>query len=179
MITSQIEKIFNKRYFLAESPIQISKNCLSWIDVYNKNLIFLDLLNYKINVKNFDQHIGFIVKKKDYLIIGLQNKIINFSQKKKSIDLFKFNNEKKMRTNDGFIDDYGNLWFGILDEKKNRGGLYCNYKHKKKLIKIFGNINTPNGPVFASKKIFFFNDTSRGITYKCQIKSGNIIKKKI
>ena len=23
-----------------------------------------------------------------------------------------------MRTNDGFIDDYGNLWFGILDEKK-------------------------------------------------------------
>ena len=25
-----------------------------------------------------------------------------------------------MRTNDGFIDDYGNLWFGILDEKKKK-----------------------------------------------------------
>ena len=85
MITSQIEKIINKRYFLAESPVQISKNCLSWIDIYNKKLIFLDLLNYKINFKSFDQHIGFIVKEKDYLIVGLQNKIKNFSLKKKRL----------------------------------------------------------------------------------------------
>ena len=64
-----------------------------------------------------------------------------------------------------------------MKKKKNRGGLYCKYKHKKTNQKSLGILIHLMGQ-FVSKKIFFFNDTSRGITYKCQIKSGNIIKKK-
>ena len=95
-------------------------------------------------------------------------------------NLIKINSKKGLRTNDGSIDNHGNLWFGVLDEeKKFRGGLFCKYKSMTKAIKIFGNINTPNGPVFIDDKDFFFNDTSRQITYKCKITNSFVKKKKI
>ena len=180
MITSQIKKIVSDKFFLAESPLKISKNNLIWIDIYSKKLIFLNLLNKKIKIKKFTQQLGFVINKKNNLIIGLQNKIISYCKKTNKVKIvLKLSGKKGLRTNDGCSDEYGNLWFGVLDEKnKNRGGLYCKFRNKDSAIKIFGDINTPNGPVFASKKIFFFNDTSRCITYKCEIKFSKIIQKK-
>ena len=158
MITSQIKKIVSDKFFLAESPLKISKNNLIWIDIYSKKLIFLNLLNKKIKIKKFTQQLGFVINKKNNLIIGLQNKIISYCKKTNKVKtVLKLSGKKGLRTNDGCSDEYGNLWFGVLDEKKkNRGGLYCKFRNKDSAIKIFGDINTPNGPVFASKKIFFF-----------------------
>ena len=85
MITSQIKKVVNNKFFLAESPLKISKKHLIWIDIYSKKLIFLNLLNKKIKTKKFTQNPGFVINKKNNLIIGLQNKIINYCTKTKTI----------------------------------------------------------------------------------------------
>ena len=34
-------------------------------------------------------------------------------------NLIKINSKKGLRTNDASIDNHGNLWFGVLDEKKS------------------------------------------------------------
>lgn len=180
MIQNKIIKITKKAFFLAESPILVSKNNLAWIDIYEKKLLILNLINKKIKQKKFKQFLGFLSYYKKHLIIGLENEIINYSLLDGKIsNLIKINSKKGLRTNDGSIDNHGNLWFGVLDEeKKFRGGLFCKYKSMTKAIKIFGNINTPNGPVFIDDKDFFFNDTSRQITYKCKITNSFVKKKK-
>ena len=158
----------------------VSKDKLAWIDIYEKKLFFFNLSNKKLKHKKFNEFLGFLICHKNNFIIGLENKIIKLSLKNNKItNLIKFNLQRGLRTNDGFLDSFGNLWFGILDEKKkHRGGLFCKFKNKKKIVKIFDNINTPNGPVFVNDYEFFFNDTSRYTTYKCKIKNSKIIKKK-
>ncbi len=180
MIQNKIIKISKKGFFLAESPILISKNNLAWIDIYEKKLLILNLVNKKIKQKKFKQFLGFLSHYKKGLIIGLENKIINYSLLNGKIsNLTKINLKKGLRTNDGFLDNLGNLWFGVLDEeKKFRGGLFCKYKSTSKVLKIFDNINTPNGPVFINNKEFFFNDTSRQITFRCKITNSYVKKKK-
>tara|TARA_Y100000816_G_C26090336_1_gene576116 strand:+ start:1046 stop:1873 length:828 start_codon:yes stop_codon:yes gene_type:complete len=179
LIKDQVTRISNKNFFLAESPTMLSKNKLAWIDIYERELLILNLNNKKIKQKKFKQFLGFLIFNKDNLIIGLENEIINYSLLNgKTSNLIKIDLDKGLRTNDAFLDNFGNLWFGVLDEKKKwRGGLYCKYKFKQKPVKIFDNINTPNGPVFISSKEFFFNDTSRQITFKCKITKTCIEKK--
>ena len=115
---------------MAESPILVSKNNLAWIDIYEKKLLILNLINKKIKQKKFKQFLGFLSYYKKDLIIGLENEIINYSLLDGKIsNLIKINSKKGLRTNDGSIDNHGNLWFGVLDEeKKFRGGLFYIYK---------------------------------------------------
>ena len=47
LIQNKIIKITKKAFFLAESPILVSKNNLAWIDIYEKKLLILNLINKK------------------------------------------------------------------------------------------------------------------------------------
>ena len=115
MIKNKIIKISNKRYFLAESPILVSKNNLAWIDIYEKKLLMLNLINKKIKQRKFKQFLGFLSYYKKNLILGLENKIINYSLLDGKIsNLININSKKGLRTNDGSFDNHGNLWFGIF-----------------------------------------------------------------
>ena len=64
MIQNKIIKISKKGFFLAESPILISKYNLAWIDIYEKKLLILNLANKKIKQKNFKQFLGFLLQHK-------------------------------------------------------------------------------------------------------------------
>ena len=51
MIQNKIIKISKKDILIAESPTLVSKNNLTWIDIYEKKLFILNLINKKIKQK--------------------------------------------------------------------------------------------------------------------------------
>ena len=73
MIQNKIIKISKKAFLLAENPTLVSKNNLTWIDIYEKKLFILNLINKKIKQKKLkflnrikNQMECFMIKKGDY-----------------------------------------------------------------------------------------------------------------
>ena len=68
MIQNKIIKISKKAFLLAESPTLVSKNNLTWIDIYEKKLFILNLINKKIKQKKL-KFLGFLSYYKKILLL--------------------------------------------------------------------------------------------------------------
>ena len=51
LIQNKIIKISKKAFFTSRKPTLVSKNNLTWIDIYEKKLFILNLINKKLNKK--------------------------------------------------------------------------------------------------------------------------------
>lgn len=176
-----IKIIKTKKLILGESPLYLNKSLICFIDIKSNLIFFYNKEDKNLKKKKFDENIGFVEKyNQNKIFIGLRTKILIYDySKKKILKSIWLNNIKKknLRTNDGFYID-NKIWFGLMDEKKNKeGGIFFYNLKTNTYTKVFSNLNTPNGPVFKNKNLFYFNSTDERITFIVRKKKNSFDKK--
>ncbi len=144
---------------------------------YSKKINFVDIKDKKLyeilsskpkKLFIFDETISFAVAvSKEKFLIGYSNKLCSFNLVNKEIKIIKTIKDNYFRTNDAFLDDHGNLWFGVMHNSDNteKGGLY-RFNYKDGLCTFDEDYHIPNGPVKSpSNGYLIHNDSFLGYMY--------------
>ena len=145
------------------------ESCFNFIDIDDKKLYsFSD--NELSLLYLFPGPISFALPiSKNVYIVGLENTLSIFnSQSTHIIKLVEFNTDA-YRTNDAYMDIFGNIYFGVIHKHdRTKNGFLYKYNISSGLVLLDDDYLIPNGPIFVnSLNTFIHNDSQKGLIYDC------------
>ncbi|RPG44061.1 MAG: hypothetical protein CBC72_001825 [Gammaproteobacteria bacterium TMED112] len=151
---------------------------LVWVDILQKKSYEYCPLTEKLDIFNHDFQASFAAEYQDSYILVSSIGIFKKDKKTENFLLIQeFNISRNLRTNDGRIDQKGELWFSTMDQKNNIAGEI--FKLSNFPEPVFKKILIPNSICFckntlrgyfsdsATKKLYSFSleDMSKELFY--------------
>lgn len=172
----------NASLTLGEGPCYDNKNnTLYFVDILEKELHSLNILNKKHEIFKFKEKISSVgLRQNGELIITLEDGIYFFSIEKNVLSLLdKYErNIITNRFNDGKCDPLGRYWAGTMNENEleNKGSLYV-LDDKLKLKKEISRVSISNGlawDVEREKMYYIDTPTKKIAVYNFNMRTGEI-----
>ncbi len=171
-----------------ESPLwDLERECLWWIDIQGQRLLRHTPRTQVNQQYPLPSMPGLLAICSDGIVVGLEDGLWVFNANNKSINKISSlpNNLPNTRINDGKVDSYGRLWFGIMGKNAENGigSLMCRNQDGE-IVNVLSNITIPNSISFSidSKTIYFSDSASKQLcSYeisedKAQLNNKKIIK---
>ncbi len=145
-----VETLYKAACYLGESPFWHSKReSVLWVDIEHSHLYELNLQTGKLKKWELNRRASFIVEHESgHILLGMQGGLFAFNLDSgvtsPVIDIELGNDD--YRCNDGYCDQQGRLWFGVMHMKAelHAGSLNCLYPDGK-LQKMITGLTIPNG----------------------------------
>ena len=178
----QAQVVFKAKASTGEGSIWNSqRNSLFWVDIEGKTLH--EFLPEKKTCRHwsFDRMITTVVPETpNTVVVALQNEVTRVNLDNGSTETISpiFDDNGKLRTNDGKCDPEGRLWVGTMGFGAPHGqaSLYCVLSDGSQTTKLIG-VTISNGLVWTKdKKYMYYNDTPTGkiARYRYDAESGDI-----